>query len=196
MFEGHDTTAWGVIWTTFLLASHPEFQTMLQEEVDAVYDNLLTDQELTPEDLRKLHYTEAAIKEAQRLYPSVPVISRTAEVDTKIGEFIVPAGAEISVSIARIHRDPLHWSDPEKFDPERFLGSSQRRHPYAFVPFSAGPRNCIGQKFALMEEKALIATIFRNFKVTTSLTRDKVNPAASLINKVGIPLPVKLTPRR
>lgn len=195
MFEGHDTTAWGVIWSTFLLGLHPDIQSKLQEEVDLVYDNLLEDQELTLEDLRKLAFTEAVIKESQRLYPSVPVISRTAESDIKVGDYTVPAGSELAMIIFRIHRDPVHWPEPEKFDPERFM-SNQRRHPYAFVPFSAGPRNCIGQKFALMEEKALVASIFRNFTVRSLQARDDVIPAASLISKVTKPLRMELIPRK
>lgn len=195
MFEGHDTTAWGTIWTVFLLGLHPEIQTRLQDEVDQVYDSLVDEQELTLEDLRKLCYTEAVIKESQRLYPSVPFISRQTEVDFKIGKYTVPAGTQVGVSIAQIHKDPAHWSDPEKFDPERFL-NTRLKHSYSFVPFSAGPRNCIGQKFALMEEKALVASIFRNFRVTSIDTRDKITPTVSLISKASVPVSVKLIPRK
>ena len=195
MFEGHDTTGWGVIWTTFLLGLHPEEQERVQNEVDALFQHGDPNRDLTLEEL-KLHmpFTEAVVKEAQRLYPSVPLISRVTENDVKIGPYDIPSGVQIIINVYAIHRDKNHWTDPERFIPDRFM-SNQKRHPYAYIPFSAGPRNCIGQKFALLEEKALVAKIFRKFKVTSLDARDIVLPTASLILKTDVPIRVKLQPR-
>ncbi|XP_026479009.1 cytochrome P450 4C1-like [Ctenocephalides felis] len=83
-------------------------------------------------------------------------------------EHLIPAGCMIQMSLFYLHRDPDHFPDPLKFDPDRFTPEASRgRHPYAYAPFSAGPRNCIGQKFALMEEKAVLATVLREYVVTT-----------------------------
>lgn len=196
MFEGHDTTAWGSTWSIYLLGLYPDIQERVQEEVDALFEDIPINSEVSLEDLKtKLPYTEAVIKEAQRLYPSVPVIMRSLDQDVMIGGYNVPAGVEVAIHVFCVHRDPRHWPDPEKFIPERFL-DRQARHPYAYIPFSAGPRNCIGQKFALLEEKAIIAHVLRRFKITSLDHRDKVLPTASLISKAASPIRVKLEIRK
>jgi cytochrome P450 len=196
MFEGHDTTAWGVIWSTFLLGLNPHCQEKVHAEVDAAYDGKYEGEDLTLDDLKlKLPYIEAVVKEAQRLFPSVPAFSRVLESDLKVEDLVVPAGVNVVLFPRVIHRNPNHWPEPEKFIPERFLSHS-KRHPYAFIPFSAGSRNCIGQKFAIMEEKALLAKIFRRFSVTSLDHVDKVNITSSLILKATDPLRVRLQVRK
>ena len=195
MFEGHDTTAWGVIWCTYLLGLNPDCQARVQEEVDLLFAEKGDEQDLTLEEMRMgLNYTEAVVKEAQRLYPSVPMFTRVAAKDTKVKDSDVPAGTFMLIIPTLVHHSDKYWPEAQKFKPERFL-SRERRHPYAFVPFSAGPRNCIGQKFAMLEEKALIAKIFRKFKVTSLDHRDVIVPSASLILKSSIPIRVKLEVR-
>lgn len=201
MFEGHDTTAWAVIWTVLLLGCHADVQNKVHEEIDALFAGKTShDDDLTLDDLRNLPYLEAVIKESQRLYPSVPAITRRCHVDTKLGSFICPAGAEITIPIFRVHRDETHWPDCERFKPERFVttedNSNVSRHPYAFIPFSAGPRNCIGQKFALLEEKALIARIFQHFTVKSIDRQCDMVASVALISKSLEPIRVILTPRR
>lgn len=196
MFEGHDTTAWGSIWSIYLLGLHPDVQERVHEEVDALFEDVPINAEVSLEDLKsKLPYTEAVIKEAQRLYPSVPIIMRSVDQDVPIGGYIVPAGVEVAIHVYCVHRDPRHWPEPERFIPDRFL-EKRGRHPYAYIPFSAGPRNCIGQKFALLEEKAILAHVLRRFKITSLDHRDKVLPTASLISKASIPIRVKLDIRK
>lgn len=194
MFEGHDTTAWGTTWAIYLLGLHPEVQQKVHEEVDILFDES-PDGELSLEDLKiKLEYTEAVIKEAQRLYPSVPIIMRSLDQDVQICGYDVPAGVELALHVNLIHSDPNHWPEPQRFLPERFL-TKERRHPYSYIPFSAGPRNCIGQKFAMLEEKALIAHVLRSFKVTSLDHRDLVGSSATLISKAVRPIRVKLEVR-
>lgn len=225
MFEGHDTTAWGVIWAIYMIGLHPEVQEKIHAEVDALYDAKTTassdgkvspvmenprrlshdgdhdtdaapDADLTLEDLKKgLPFTEACVKEAQRLYPSVAVFTRVTESDFRIGCSTIPSGVNIAVIPSLIHMNPEYFPDPEHFRPERFL-SKDKRHPFAFIPFSAGPRNCIGQKFALMEEKALLAKIFHEFKVTSLDPQERVVPSASLITKSSGCIRIRLQPRR
>ncbi|XP_011305594.1 cytochrome P450 4C1-like isoform X2 [Fopius arisanus] len=162
MFEGHDTTAMGITFTLLLLAEHKDSQEMARNEVDAVMRDC--DGKMGIHEMPQLPYLERCIKEALRLYPSVPFISRSLDDDLHLKNFTIPAGAMAHLYIYDLHRDANFWPDPERFDPDRFLPeNSIGRHPYQYIPFSAGPRNCIGQKFALMELKTLIGHLLYNF---------------------------------
>ncbi|KAM4807534.1 cytochrome P450 4V2-like [Rhinophrynus dorsalis] len=180
MFEGHDTTAAALNWSLFLLGSHPEAQRRVHEELDEVFGK--SDRPVTMDDLKKLHYLEAVIKEALRIYPSVPFFGRTTTEDCTIRGFKIPKGVEIVIIPYALHRDPEFFPEPEEFRPERFFPeNSSGRNPYAYVPFSAGLRNCIGQRFALMEEKVVLATILRNFQVHASQKREQLRLLGELI---------------
>ena len=195
MFEGHDTTGWAVTWATYLVGLHPEVQEKIHEELDQVF-GLDFERDYTMDDLRALKYLECVVKEALRLYPSVPFYGRTTTKPTEIEGRIVPAGVQVGVMSFIIHRCPRHWPEPEKFKPERFtFENSIGRHPYAFVPFSAGPRNCIGQKFAHLEEKAMLASLFRRFKVTSLVPRDKIRILPAMVLKCQQQLKVQLEKR-
>ncbi|XP_014777525.1 cytochrome P450 4V2, partial [Octopus bimaculoides] len=100
-------------------------------------------EEVKLSNLKKLIYLECVIKEVQRLYPSVPLIGRLAAEDFNIGPYGIKKGSHVFVGIGALHRDPKVFPDPNTFDPDRFLTEDNDRHPYAFIPFSAGPRNCI-----------------------------------------------------
>jgi len=114
------------------------------EELMDVFDGS-PDRPCTLEDTSQLKYMECCIKESIRLFPSIAAIQRTLSEDTRMGEHTLPAGTTVSIAIYAIHHNEEHFSDPESFKPERFLPEqSAGRHPYAFIPFSAGPRNCIG----------------------------------------------------
>ena len=119
---------------------------MVWNELNEVFSD--SDRPCTLEDASKLKYLEACIKEALRLYPSVPTIERTINEDVEVDGYQIPAGASISLVFYALHRNEDVFPDALKFKPERFMqqheeGSAQK-HPYAYVPFSAGPRNCIG----------------------------------------------------
>ncbi|CAL4069376.1 unnamed protein product [Meganyctiphanes norvegica] len=183
MFEGHDTTAAGVSWAIYLIGRDPKVQARIQEELTEVFGED-KDRPTTMDDLRKLRYLECCIKEALRLYPSVPLFSRYLREDLACDKFIIPAKSEVIVVPYMVHRDPNHWPDPEVYDPDRFSSeNSSGRHPYAYIPFSAGPRNCIGQKFALMEEKVILSTLFRNFKIECVVQRENLNIIGDMILK-------------
>ncbi|GJQ83088.1 hypothetical protein Trydic_g20100 [Trypoxylus dichotomus] len=175
MFEGHDTTTSSIAWTLFLLGIHQDIQEKAYKEVNEIFRDDLESLEFT--DLNEFKYLERVLKESLRIYPSVATISRKASVDIKIEDYVIPKGTSVAMHILDIHRNPKYFANPEKFDPDRFLPENCKdRHPYAYIPFSAGPRNCIGQKFALMEEKILMSYILKNYKITSTQTVDNVHP--------------------
>ena len=164
MFRGHDTTTSGMSWTLYCLAKHPEHQEKVREEVRNV---LMGREWLEYEDLKELKYTQWCIKEAMRLYPPVLDLSRRLSKDMEIEGVLIPKGVNVSINIISLHRHPDVWDNPNEYDPLRFHPSNvEGRNPYAYMPFSAGHRNCIGQNFALNEEKVVIASIVNRFQVS------------------------------
>ncbi|XP_029664929.1 cytochrome P450 4C1-like isoform X2 [Formica exsecta] len=162
MFEGHDTTAMSITFVLLLLAEHKDVQERVRVEVDNVMQE--NGGKLTMRSLQNLPYLDRCLKEALRLYPSVFFILRNVGEDVKLHSYVIPAGTILHLNIYGVHRDPNFWSNPEVFDPDRFLPERmQNRHPYSYLPFSAGPRNCIGQRFGLLELKAMIAPLVHNF---------------------------------
>ncbi|CAH3155033.1 unnamed protein product [Porites lobata] len=144
MFEGHDTTAAGITWALYLLGRHPDIQQRVYEEVDRFFAR--RPDILTVEDLKEFRYMEYVLKESQRLLPSVPFYSRTTTEDCYLGDFFLPKGSAVTISPLALHKNPEVWPAPLDFDPDRFLPENIKgRHPFAFLPFSAGPRNCIGK---------------------------------------------------
>lgn len=189
MFAGHDTTGWGIAWVLYQIGLYPEIQQKVHEEIDEVFGDDRT-RHITQEDLQQLKYFERVLKECQRMYPSVPGFSRKCTTSgAKLGPYTVPLNATVQVSVFYLHRDPQYFPDPEKFDPDRFLPENTRgRHAYAFLPFSAGPRNCIGQRFAMQELKISLVNVMRNFSLKSRDTRDKLELAGEIIlrSKQGI----------
>ncbi|KAL9961256.1 hypothetical protein ACROYT_G030165 [Oculina patagonica] len=182
MFEGHDTTAAGITWALYLLGRHPAIQEQVREEVDSFFEQ--KPEKLTVDGMKELRYLECVIKESQRLFPSVPFFSRSTTEDCYLDGYFVPKGTAVGVSTIGLHRNPEVWPAPLEFNPDRFLPeNSQGRHPYAFVPFSAGPRNCIGQRFAILEEKTILAHILHNFNIASTQSFDDVKTCAELITR-------------
>lgn len=163
MFEGHDTTAAALSFALMLIAGHKDIQDKIVEEMSEVLGDLK--KKPSYHELQEMKYLDRCIKEVLRLYPSVHFISR------KLGEDLIThsgyklaKGSIINLHIYDLHHNPDIYPDPEKFDPDRFLPeNSQKRHPFAYLPFSAGPRNCIGKKFAMLELKAALCGILANF---------------------------------
>ncbi|XP_049937612.1 cytochrome P450 4C1-like [Schistocerca serialis cubense] len=195
MFEGHDTTTAGMTWVLLLLGHHTE----IQEKVYAELRDLFQDdpkRQPTMQDLHNMKYLEMVIKESLRLYPSVPFIARKATQDVEIGGYNIPEGTMLTMNIIHTHRDPDHWPDPERFDPDRFLPENiQKRHPFAFVPFSGGPRNCIGQKFAILEEKTVLSYILRHFRVQTVERLEDLKLMGELVLRPFSGVKLRLWPR-
>ncbi|XP_039304801.1 cytochrome P450 4C1-like isoform X1 [Solenopsis invicta] len=162
MFEGHDTTSTSLCYTLALLAENKDIQDRVRQEVDLVMQE--NEGKLTIKSLQNLQYLERCIKESLRLYPSVYFISRITTEEAQLKSHLIPVGTIMHLHIYGVHRDPNFWPNPDVFDPDRFLPENSRnRHPYSYIPFSAGPRNCIGQRFAMLEMKAMIAPLIHNF---------------------------------
>uniref|UniRef100_A0AAZ3NZK9 aromatase n=1 Tax=Oncorhynchus tshawytscha TaxID=74940 RepID=A0AAZ3NZK9_ONCTS len=191
MFEGHDTTASGISWTLYSLACNPEHQQICRDEVISALEGRDT---MEWEDLSKIPYTTMCIKESLRLYPPVPGMSRKI---TKPMTFFdgrtVPEGCLVGTSIFGIHRNATVWENPNAFDPLRFLPkNSAKRSPHAFVPFSAGPRNCIGQNFAMNEMKVVVAQTLKRYQLTEDpMKKPKMIPRLVLRSLNGIHVKIK-----
>jgi len=181
IFAGHDTTSVGICWALFMIGLHKDIQERIYEEIIEILGDDPS-KAATFRDLNEMKYLERVIKETLRIYPSVPNISRKMNEDIVIGGYTIPKDSYVALQIYFIHRDERYFKDPEKFDPDRFLPENiEGRHSYAFVPFAAGPRNCIGQRFALLEEKSIISTIIRNFKITSTQKRDEIKLLQELV---------------
>ncbi|KAL7289826.1 hypothetical protein TKK_0016225 [Trichogramma kaykai] len=164
IFEGHDTTAMAMCFSILLFAENEEAQNRARIEVEEILS--FKDGNLETSDLQNMTYLECCIKESLRLFPSVPSVSRHVLEDIQLKHCLVPKGAEILLNFIDTHRHSEFWPDPDKFEPDRFLPERVRsRHPFSYLPFSAGPRNCIGQKFAMMELKSLMARVLYNFRL-------------------------------
>ncbi|XP_026485111.2 cytochrome P450 4C1-like [Vanessa tameamea] len=164
MFAGHDTTATAMTFMLMTLANEPIIQDKIYAEICEIFGE--TDRAVTTEDLNLMKYLECCIKESLRLHPSAPIIARYLRQDTVLGGYTVPANTTCLIYIYDLHRRADLYPEPERFIPERFLPENcAKRHPFAYVPFSAGPRNCIGQKFAMMEMKTVMCALLRKFRV-------------------------------
>ncbi|KAM7350270.1 uncharacterized protein ACRADG_008885 [Cochliomyia hominivorax] len=165
MFEGHDTTTSGISFCLYLLSRHPSVQQRVFEEIVHVLGPN-KDDPICMQDLQNLKYLEAVIRETLRLYPSVPLIGRHCLQDIQIGDQIIPANSHLIIPLYDIGRDPDYFPQPNEFNPERFYSESPDNiFSFAYVPFSAGPRNCIGQKFAMLEMKATISRLLRHYEL-------------------------------
>nr|XP_018912197.1 PREDICTED: cytochrome P450 4C1-like [Bemisia tabaci] len=195
MFEGHDTTTSALAFTVWLLGLHPECQEKCYQELYSIFQD--SDRRPNMDDLSSMKYLEQCIKEGLRLFPSVPQLSREVPCDIPMGDYTLPAGTKFILSVFGLHRDPKYFPDPEKFDPERFTPeNSKGRHAYAYAPFAAGARNCIGQKFAMMEMKIVISYLIRNFTFKSSYDQSELYVVFALILRSAKNLEMTFTPRR
>jgi len=164
---GHETTAGTLSWTWYVLSQRPREAGRLRAELDAV----LAGRPPTPEDLPKLTYTRRVVEESMRLFPAAPGLStrRAREADEVCGH-PVPKGAAVTIMPWLIHRHRRLWDDPERFDPERFSPEGAAGRPrFAYLPFGAGPRVCIGQVLALNESILILAALAQRYSPRLAL---------------------------
>jgi len=186
---GHETIATAMSWTFMLLSQHPEVAVRVRDELNSV----LGDDPVRFEDLPKLPYTGSVIDEAMRLYPPAWIIERQALEDDTVGGYRVPKGAVVAVSPWGLHHSPKLWKDPKRFDPDRFSAEARAEHPkYAYLPFGGGPRFCIGNNFALMEAKIILATFVRQFDIDIPHTPVPI-PRVTLRPVGGMPATITAT---
>ncbi|HEY4449128.1 MAG TPA: cytochrome P450 [Steroidobacteraceae bacterium] len=159
---GHETTASGLNWTWYLLSQHPQVESRLHAEIDAAAE--VPAPSLTQ--MEELRYTRQVIDESLRLYPPGWVLSRrTIEADV-LGGYPVPAGTNVLLPLYLLHRHPHFWKDPEAFEPGRFAPEHEAERPrFAYMPFAAGPRHCIGESFALYEMLVHLYKVARRYRL-------------------------------
>ncbi|XP_034376334.1 cytochrome P450 4F3 [Arvicanthis niloticus] len=192
MFGGHDTTASGLSWILYNLARHPEYQEHCRQEVR----ELLRDrepEEIEWDDLAQLPFLTKCIKESLRLHPPVTAVSRCCTQDIMLPDGrIIPKGVICRISIFGTHHNPAVWPDPEVYDPFRFDADKVKgRSSLAFIPFSAGPRNCIGQAFAMSEIKVALALTLLRFRVLPDDKEPRRKPELILRAEGGLWLQVE-----
>ncbi|KAJ3648797.1 hypothetical protein Zmor_020573 [Zophobas morio] len=166
MFEGHDTTAAASSFFICVLGVYPDIQEKVYQEVRDIFQD--SDRPVTFSDTLEMKYLERVLLETLRMYPPVPVITRVIREEVKLasGDYILPKDTTVAIPQLLIHRNAKYYPNPEKFDPDNFLPERcTQRHYYSFIPFSAGPRSCVGRKYAMLKLKVLLSTVVRNFKV-------------------------------
>ncbi|XP_063626998.1 cytochrome P450 4C1-like [Cydia splendana] len=179
---GNDTSAVGASFTAVLLSRYPDVQAKVHQELQEVFGD--SDRAVTPEDLPRLKYLEAVIKESLRLYPPVPIVAREIRNDVALPSGITLVdGTSILIHIWGTHRDPSYWgADAELFRPERFL-ECPLRHPAMFIPFSYSIRGCIGATYAMLSAKTALANLLRRYRL--------LPPTGARAEDLTRPLPVK-----
>lgn len=188
LLAGHETTASTLGWTLHLLDRHPEARMRVREEAVRV----LGGRSPEVDDLHRLTYTTMVVQEAMRLYPPVWVLPRVAQREDEVGGYTVSAGADVLVCPYVMHRHPDLWDAPEDFDPERFEPQRVARRPrYAYIPFGAGPRFCVGSNLGMMEAVFVTALVTRDLELRTVPGHEAVaEPMLSLRMRGGLPMTV------
>lgn len=166
MFEGHDTTAAASSFFLCIMGLRQDIQNKVIEELNSIFGD--SDRDVTFEDTLKMKYMERCIMETLRIYPPVPMIARQTkeEVTLSSNGCILPANCTVVIGTFKLHRNPKVYENPNVFNPDNFLPEkSSTRHYYSYIPFSAGPRSCVGRKYAMLKLKILLSTILRNFRI-------------------------------
>ena len=177
LLAGYETTASALSWTWYLLSQNPAAYARLREEIRDV----LNGQRPRYADLDRLVFTRMVVNEGLRLFPPAWTLGRLALGQDEIGGYHIPAGSVIAICTYTVHRHPGFWDEPDRFDPDRFTPENiSRRHKYAFIPFGAGPRQCIGNMFGLMEASLVIASIAQRFELRL-LPGIQVSPQALFV---------------
>ncbi|HEV2558912.1 MAG TPA: cytochrome P450 [Microvirga sp.] len=188
---GHETTANALSWSLYLLSQAPDARARVEREVDEV----LGDRAFEPADVERLPFTRAVIDEAMRLYPPVPFLSRAALADDRIGGLKIPKNSIVVIAPYLLHRHRTLWEEPEAFVPERFLperrGAIDR---FAYLPFGAGPRVCIGASFSLQEAVIVLALFVRRLRADL-VEGHRVMPLHRVTLRLDGGLPMRLTRR-
>lgn len=184
IIAGHETTALTLTWAWHLLSQNPEVAQKLYDETVEVLGH--RDPEFA--DLEKLKYMECVIDETLRLYPPAWLVPRRSLEDDEVGPYFIPAGSDVFISPYFLQRDPAVWEQPKDFKPERFsAANSEKRNKLSYIPFSAGPRKCIGDYFSILEMKFHLAMLIRTFKLLSVDSKPiELEPQVNLRNKYPI----------
>lgn len=188
---GHETTAVALTWAFYVLSEYPSLAERIRAEADAVFGA----GEEAGDMVSKLPFTRQVLEETMRLYPPVPTFDRVALGPDEVAGETIRKGTVVIVSPFALHRHETLWDEPERFDPARFAPEAVKaRHRFAYIPFNAGPRSCIGSGFAMMEGTLVLAMIARAFRLDPVSGHDIVPVGlVSLRPKGGMPM--TLSPR-
>ncbi|XP_039700094.1 cytochrome P450 3A12 isoform X2 [Pteropus medius] len=161
IFAGYETTSTTLSFLMYILATHPDIQQKVQEEIDATLPNKVLP---TYDALTQMEYLDMVLNESLRLYPVVGRIERMCKKDVEVNGVFIPKGTQVIVPSFVLHRDSALWPEPEEFRPERFSKKNKDSiNPYIYLPFGTGPRNCIGMRFAMMNMKLAVVRVLQNF---------------------------------
>ncbi|CEF64982.1 Cytochrome P450 4V2 [Strongyloides ratti] len=192
MVAGHDTSSSLASFLWWSLACYQDIQEKVYQEIYDVFGE--EERDVLPEDLPKLKYTKMVIEETLRMYPTVPYFNRTLKNEVEVCGYTLPKGTMFVFPLQQTSFNPKIFPDPFKFDPNRFLPENiSKINPYAFIPFSSGLRNCVGQKFAMNQIKIMLVWVLRRFKLTTKRDKDYVKTLPEIVQTPvnGIPIVFK-----
>ncbi|XP_023238533.1 cytochrome P450 3A29-like isoform X1 [Centruroides sculpturatus] len=172
LLAGFETTSTALSYCSLMLANFPEVQEKIRKEVNALMEE---EEELDYGSVQKLQYLDQVLKETLRLYPPIYLfVNREASDNVQYENIFIPKGMSIQVPVYWLHRDPNNWENPEEFRPERFAPENANKHnPLSWQPFGAGPRNCVGMRFAMMEAKLVLARLLQKYRVLPCEKTDK-----------------------
>jgi cytochrome P450 len=191
LLAGQETTSLALTWTWYLLSQHPEARRRLEEEIDSVLEGRPPGYT----DLVHLPYTRRVIDEAMRLYPPAWGFSRQALSDDQLGGFHLPRGWLVFVIPYVLHRLPAFWHNPDAFDPDRFSPERSADRPkFVYLPFGAGPRQCIGNQFALLEAQLIVATLSQTYRLRL-VPGHRVEPWPLITLRPRFGMPMVIEPR-
>lgn len=196
MFEGHDTTAAGSSFVLCLLGIHQDIQDKVYKEIKGIFGD--SKRKATFNDTLEMKYLERVIFETLRMYPPVPAIARmlTQEVRLASHDYVVPSGTTVVIGTYKLHRREDIYPNPDVFNPDNFLPErTQNRHYYSYIPFSAGPRSCVGRKYAMLKLKVLLSTVLRNYRIVSNLKESDFKLQADIILKRTDGFRIQLEPR-
>lgn len=185
---GHETTANLLTWTWLLLARHPHVEAALHEELDVVLDDGRLP---TLDDLPRLPYTRNVLAESMRLYPPAYMLGRRSTAEYRVRDYLLPPRTVFLLPQVIVHRDRRWWPNPDTFDPERWHTPDETRPKFAYFPFGAGTRVCVGEQFAWMEGTLALATLARRWRVRVPGPDPELEPIITLRPKGGMPAVVE-----
>lgn len=176
---------------------HQDIQKKVYQELFDIFGT--SDRPVTYIDTLEMHYLERVIMETLRCYPPVPAIARKTNQEVRLASnknYIIPKGATVVIATFIMHRDADYYPNPDKFDPDNFLPENTQKRPYySYIPFSAGPRSCVGRKYAMLKLKVLLATILRNYRMMSDLTEKDFRLTADIILKRADGFRIQIEPR-
>ncbi|XP_069701231.1 cytochrome P450 4C1-like [Periplaneta americana] len=182
---GSDTTGTTLAFTAWLLSRHPHIQDRVVQELQQVFGD--SDRPATYEDLQQMQYLEMVLKESMRMYPPIPLVGRRLTQDYKLGDHVIPAGANLIFFMKGIQNDARYFPEPDKFDPDRFLPENTKdRDPLSYFPFSYGPRICVAQKQGMVMLKTGMSGLLRRYKLLPGTTPLSLDYKMNLMSNTGI----------